>query len=59
MSPAFLQVPRPRIQVRSPGPAGRGGPEPPQYHGGRSLGRESGGRQSPSGADGGRPEEAA
>lgn len=59
MSPALLQVPRPRIQVRSPGPAGRGGPESPLYHGGRSLGREGGGRQPPPGADGGRPEEAA
>ncbi|KAF3840634.1 hypothetical protein F7725_006496 [Dissostichus mawsoni] len=33
-------VPRPRIKVRSVGPAGGGGPEPPQHHGGRSLGEK-------------------
>lgn len=59
MSPAFFQVPHPCIQVWAPGPAGRGGPEPPEHHGGRPLGRESGGRQPPPGADGGRPEETA
>lgn len=59
MSPASFQVPCSCIQVRPAGATGRGGPEPPQHHGGHSLGRKSGGSQPPPGADGGRPEEAA
>lgn len=58
-SPAFSQVPHPRVQVRSPGPAGGGGPETPQHNGGRALGRQGGAGLPPTGADGGGAEETA
>lgn len=55
----IFQVPHPRIQVRSTGPACRGGPEAPLHHGQCALWRQGGNRWPPPGANGGRPHEAA
>lgn len=55
----LFQVPRPRVQIRPPCPAGRGGPQPARHRGGGPLGGPGGAGHPPPGADGGRPEEAA